>query len=630
MRLKRLSLLVVILSGLSACSTTQKAPNAVQIVEKPAQQPTPSSAQSLFERAQLAAPAEQYQLLYLTRDAALNTQSWEILEQVTELLSLKASVDHVQNSLYLAFARQQLGKYESALTILRNLEDTLQSQSHRAWHQYLTGSIYFSQDLPKQALPHLFNAADIVADEKLSITGLNDEIWNALQQLSSYALERFDRGSVLQQGWVKLAKYQQVYLGKGALFDEALNNWQRRYLNHPASAIIPESLRAKALLTPYEVKRLAVLLPQSGQSERLGAALKNGVLAALDELAIEKVYFIDEMLTSDEIEAQLSRLQIDFIIGPLLKNNVSKVRQNSLLHNRPTLFLNSDELPNTNPDHYYFALSPEHEIDQALSIFLNKGYQKPMLLAPQTSNGQRLVERFQNQWARFSESKPEVGFYTDSKNMADIVAELLEVDASKERIKEIKSLFRTEIDSETRSRADIDSIYILGDSAETRLLKPYLDVNVSTFADRIPLFATSRSYSKRINNTDKSDLEGLYFTEQPWMLPGLEQRQLRDNFDILWPEQADIEQRLFAMAYDAVNVITELKQLSAIPGREFNGLTGRLSLQANNQFLRRLKWAQYKEQSIQPIDFPDTKPTPLFIVENKDSAISLLQQGNND
>lgn len=630
MRLKRLSLLVVILSGLSACSTTQKAPNTAQIQENPAQQPTITSAQSLFERAQLAAPAQQYQLYYLARDAALESQNWEILEQVTELLSLKASVDHIQNALYLAFARQQLGKYESALTILRNVEDTLQSQSHRAWHQYLTGSIYYSQDLPKQALPHLFNAADIVADEKLSINGLNDEIWNALQQLSSYALERFDRGSVLQQGWVKLAKYQQVYLGKGALFDEALNNWQRRYLNHPASAIIPESLRNKVQLTPYEVKKLAVLLPQSGQSERLGAALKNGVLAALDELAIEKVYFIDEMLTSDEIEAQLNNLNIDFVIGPLLKNNIAKVRQSSQQHNRPTLFLNSDDVANNNPDHYYFALNPEHEVDQALNTFLNQGYQKPMLLAPQSNNGQRLVERFKNQWALYSESEPEVGFYTDSKNMSDVVAALLEVDASKERIKEIKSLFRAEIESETRSRADIDSIYILGDSTETRLLKPYLDVNVSTFAERIPLFATSRSYSKRINITDKSDLDGLYFTEQPWMLPGVEQRQLRDSFDLLWPEQADIEQRLFAMAFDAVTVITELKQLSAIPGREFRGLTGRLSLQMNNQFVRRLKWAQYKEQSIKEIEFPDTKPTPLFIVESKDASVSLLKHGEND
>jgi hypothetical protein len=629
-RLKRLSLLVVILSGLSACSTTQKAPNAVQIVEKPAQQPTPTSAQSLFERAQHASPAEQYQLYYLARDAALESQNWVILEQVTELLSLKASVDHVQNALYLAYARQQLKKYESALAILRNVEEALQSPSHRAWHQYLTGSIYLSQELPKKSLPHLFNAADIVDDEKLSITGLNDEIWQALQQLSSYALERFERGSVLQQGWVKLAQFQQVYLGKGPLFDEALNNWQRRYVNHPGSNIIPDTLRTKVQLAPYDVKRLAVLLPQSGNSERLGAALKNGILAALDTLPIEQVYFIDEMLSSEEIESQLSRLNVDFVIGPLLKNNVEKVRNAQLLQSRPTLFLNTDDANNSNPDHFYFALNPEHEVDQALRVFLHKGFQKPMVLAPQNASGQRLAERFKTQWSLFSESKPEIGFYTDSKNMAEVVATLLEVDASKNRIKDIKSLFKEEIDSETRSRADIDAIYILGDSTETRLLKPYLDVNVSTFAKRIPLFATSRSYSKRINITDKGDLEELYFTDQPWMIPGTEQRQLRDTYDALWPEQADIEQRLFSMAYDAVHVIGELKQLANIPGREFVGLSGRLRLQSSNQFIRSLSWAQYKAQSIVRVDFPDIQPTPLFMQESSTSSVSLLSKGIND
>lgn len=625
MRLKHVSLLIVVLSGLSACSTTENTPRKSQPIENTAKPTTDSSAQSLFDRAQTANPAAQFQLLYMARDAALQSQDWALLEKIAEMLSQKASVDHVQNALYLALARQHLQQYESALAILRVVEDALQSPAHRAWHQYLMGSIYASQNLPKQALPHFFNAADIVDDEKLVLVGLDEEIWQALQELSIYALDRFDRGSVLQQGWVKLAKYQQIYVGKGPLFEEALNNWQKRYVNHPATAIIPKALRSKVNLAPYQINRLAVLLPQSGPSERLGSALKNGILAALDENPIERVYFIDEMAGAEEIESQLSLLNIDFVIGPLLKNNVTKIQQANLLQSRPTLFLNVDDITNTNPDHYYFALNPEHEVDQAMLHFLSKGYQKPMLLAPQTANGQRLVERFKNQWKVYSENEPVVGFYTDSKNMADVVAAILEVDASKSRIKTIKSLFKNEIESETRSRADLDAVYILGDSTETRLLKPYLDVNVSTFAQRIPLFATSRSYSKSIDSTDKSDLEGLYFTEQPWMLPGLEQRQLREAYDQLWPEQADIEQRLFAMAYDAVNVIPDLKQLASIPGREFVGLTGKLKVTQNNQFSRALSWAQYRNKTINRIEFNEKPPKPLFMQEIAASTVSLLK-----
>lgn len=109
-----------------------------------------------------------------------------------------------------------------------------------------------------------------------------------------------------------------------------------------------------------------------------------------------------------------------------------------------------------------------------------------MLLAPNNSNGQRLIDYFNLQWQRYSETTTQVGFYNNNKDMPNTITSLLEVDKSKERIKTIKTLFNKEVESETRSRRDIDAIYILGDAIETRLIKPYLDVNVSTFADKFP------------------------------------------------------------------------------------------------------------------------------------------------
>ena len=42
------------------------------------------------------------------------------------------------------------------------------------------------------------------------------------------------------------------------------------------------------------------------------------------------------------------------------------------------------------------------------------------------------------------------------------------------------------IKSELRNRRDIDMIYVVGLPLETKLLKPYIDVNISPFADIIP------------------------------------------------------------------------------------------------------------------------------------------------
>ncbi|KZN58164.1 hypothetical protein N473_05330 [Pseudoalteromonas luteoviolacea CPMOR-1] len=621
-QLKKLSLVVAVLSGLSACGTTpkNKQPTTNPQTQVATVQPTENmDASSLYTLALSKQGANRIQVLYSAREAAIIEQNWSMLEQICFELESKASVDHVQNKLYIAFAQKEQGKYQSAHTILTHVSDQLRLAEHKGWHQYLKGSIFASQKLPKKALVHYFKSADIAQQNRLNITGLNQDIWAALQQLSSYALERFDRGSVIQQGWVKLAKYHQVYLGSTVQLHQAMNNWQRRYKNHPGSFIIPNEVKSTLNLAPYQATKLAILLPQSGSSERLGAALKNGFLAAMDKSQIEEIYFIDEMDSTELIDRELQKVQADFIIGPLLKSNIVKVKSSPLVAQSSAIFLNEvdpQEAERIHQEHYYFALNPEHEVEQAMVHFLAKGFQKPMLLAPNTPSGQRLISYFNAQWQRFSKTEPESGFYNNSEDMVDVITELLEVDRSKARIKEVKSLFRSEVESETRSRRDIDAIYILGDAIETRLLKPYLDVNVSTFAERIPLYASSRSYSKQIDKTDKGDLEGLYFTELPWMLPdAINERNLRDTYARLWPEQADIEQRLFAMAHDALNLIPELKQLSRIPGKEFDGLTGALSIKEANQIHRKLSWGQYHKNRIRLVSLDERPPTPLFMQE---------------
>jgi outer membrane PBP1 activator LpoA protein len=574
------------------------------------------NAAGLYRKAMSKQNIAKIQLLYSARETAIDEKDWRTLELACLALESKTSVDHVQNKLYIALARKEMANYTAALSILNTLSEQLTLPEHQAWHQYLMGSIYASQQLPKKAIVHFFRSADIASQHSLSLSGLNDDIWQALQQLSSYALERFDKGSVIQQGWVKLAKYQQIYLGAGVELHQAMNNWKRRFLNHPASYILPREVKESVLLAPYKTSKLAILLPQSGINKRLGVSLKNGFLAATDSLPQTEVFFIDEMLTQQDIDQQLQSNGIDFVIGPLLRNNIEKLQSSAVITTLPTIFLNTKN-DSTNPisNHYYFSLNPEHEVEQAMVHFLAQKYQKPMLLAPDNNSGNRLVEYFTSHWLRYSSAEPEVGFYTNSKNMAKIIAELLEVEDSKQRIKAVERLYKkTDIESETRSRQDIDVIYILGDSAETRLLKPYLDVNVSTFAPKIPLYASSRSYSRRIDITDKNDLDGLFFTEQPWMLPNaVDNKSLRGKYQQMFAEQADIEQRLFAMAFDAVTLVSEIKQLAKIPGKELIGLTGNLSIKKNNVIQRRLKWAQYRKQQIQVVQLNEQPPLPLFM-----------------
>jgi len=604
------------LSGLSACSTTEKPSNTAE--NQSGQANTALSqltdAQSMYQAALNRQGADKIQLLYTARDAAITEQRWSLLETICFELESTPSVDQIQNKLYIALAQEKQGKSDRALEQLQLLESQLTLPEHKAWHQYLTARVYASQGMPKQAMPYYFAASTISNENNFTVADLNKDLWASLTQLSSYALERFNRGSVVQQGWVNLALYHQVYLGAPVELHQAMNNWMRRYPGHPAAEVLPKKVTELVQVEPLNVNRLAVLIPLSGANERLGDALKAGVLAALDTHPLEQTLFIDESLSAAEISLKLSEFKADFVIGPLLKSNIEKLSTAQTLIDYPVMHLNSFEGERISQQHFFFALSPEHEIQQALERFLTAGYQKPMLLAPNNSNGQRLVEYFNQQWQRYSEVKPQVGFYAGKDDMPKTITGLLEVDQSKERIQVVKSLFKQEVESETRSRSDIDVIYILGDATETRLIKPYLDVNVSTFADRIPLYASSKSHSKQIDSTDKGDLEGLYFTELPWMLDGqIKQHNLRQQYERLWPENTDISQRLFAMAYDATSLLGDVKQLSMIQGKRFAGISGELSIETNGYVTRTLDWAQYKNKQIIAVELATEQPIPLFM-----------------
>lgn len=622
MRLKLVSLLII-LSGLSACSTTEKPTKNSDSIYTSANalQNQATSADAIYKLALNRTGADKIQLLYSARDAAISEQSWPLLENICNELEQTPSVDKIQNRLYIAYAQKQQNKNDQALVILQSLDGQLKQPEHFAWHQYLTASIYASQNFPKRAAPYFFRASETANKNNIEIPALQSALWDNLTKLSSYALERFNRGSVIQQGWTNLALYHQVYANSGVELDQAINNWRRRYPSHPAVAILPEQDEALADLAPVNIERLAVLLPQSGANERLGDALKAGILAGLDKQTISDTVFIDENLSTQVLSEQLSQFNPDFVIGPLLKANIDKLAQAKTLIDTPTLHLNTFDGERLSLQHYFFALNPEHEVQQALEHFLAKGYQKPMLLAPNNANGQRLVDYFNIQWQRYSETKPQIGFYNDNKDMPNTITSLLEVDKSKQRIKTVKSLFKQEVESETRSRSDIDAIYILGDAIETRLIKPYLDVNVSTFAQRIPLYASSKSHSKQIDRTDKGDLEGLYFTELPWMLNAtVKQHNLRNQYNTLWPENADISQRLFAMAYDAVSVLSDIRQLSVMPGNKFTGLSGKLSVNTSGHIERTLDWAQYTNRRIKAVQLETKQPVPLFMQSANEST----------
>ena len=125
-RLKLVSLLII-LSGLSTCSTTEKPTKTSDNLNSSANtlKNEALNAQSIYQLAQNRFGADKIQLLYSARDSAITEENWPLLETICSELALTASVDQIQNRLYIAFAQKEQNKNQQALEVLNSLEGQL-------------------------------------------------------------------------------------------------------------------------------------------------------------------------------------------------------------------------------------------------------------------------------------------------------------------------------------------------------------------------------------------------------------------------------------------------------------------------------------------------------------------------
>ena len=146
-------------------------------------------------------------------------------------------------------------------------------------------------------------------------------------------------------------------------------------------------------------------------------------------------------------------------------------------------------------------------------------------------------------------------------------------------------------------------VYLVGKPIESRIAKPYIDVNIAPFADFIPVYASSRSHN---GNTDKSelrDLSGLVFTEMPWLLPSkMQDKETADTAKQLWPSRSDSLSRIFAMGYDSYQLIFKLERMKQFPVLRHNGQTGIIMRQSNGLLTRSLLWGKYYTDRVENIE----------------------------
>lgn len=432
---------------------------------------------------------------------------------------------------------------------------------------------------------------------------VNDEIWRSLQLINEKTLLNFreDKGNPVFAGWVQLAYIAKHYAVNPNDLVRQLGRWQQLNPSHPAAAKLPTDLQKALSAKPYQPKNIAVLLPLTGSRAVIADPVKQGILAnymATGDNSIA-INFFDTATGAQAAYQQAIAAGAEFVIGPLLQSSVEQLQDLPPTTKRvPQLYLNHIDNFTPQEDAFFFALSPTDEAIDAAQKLYNDGIEQPLLLASDDAVGHRMAKSFSDAWQALTEKPAEIHYYDAGDKMKITVQEALGVIDSKERIARIKAILAPKIEADFRSRRDFDAIYMISASRDLLLLKPFIDVNFSVFAEPVPLYTTSRSRIEGQNRETNNELNNLTISDIPWLIsPNTETRMVND----LWPKWSNSRKRLYIMGYDALDLVGKLAQMRALPGYQFSGRSGVLSVMPDGTINRQLSWGRYQRGNLRPL-----------------------------
>lgn len=246
------------------------------------------------------------------------------------------------------------------------------------------------------------------------------------------------------------------------------------------------------------------------------------------------------------------------VVGPLTRDGVT-----ALVESRrvavPTLALNVPERPVPLPANLYtLSLHVEAEARQVAQLAFRDGRHRAFTINGDTPLLRRIHQAFVEEFIRLGgEHIAAYAFTADPAKLA--------------RIKQAVGLRLA------------DMVFLALDFPQARIARPYLDP--------LPLYATSQIHPGNAGPLAGFDLANVRFLDMPWLL-------LPDHPAVMvYPRQdfqgaLDLE-RLYALGIDAFRLAQAL--LEDKSDRLLDGVTGRLSLGADRQFVRDLTIAQFSD-----------------------------------
>lgn len=533
-------------------------------------------------------------LLLEEQQRDLTTQIIENLQPEQLSLELFAQYSIVRCELDI-----QKGEYLQARSVLEapRLMEQFDNLSHSA---QLTLSLLRSEVFA------LLGSHIASAQQRIYIHPLLDEanqrsnqeaIWTSLMYVPQGDLKRYLTTSMggEYQGWLELAliaKENQSDLDQQLL---QLAGWQQRWLQHPAHDNLPGGLQLIKELAANRPQQVALLLPLTDKLAPFGKAIRDGFIAAMyntrsrgSNVPALKIYDTESSEDFIDLYQQAINEGAELIIGPLEKHRLSLLFDQGDLP-VPTLAMNRLNDYGLPPQQLYqFGLAPQDEAQQVAEIAFLDNRRNALVIAPASDRDEKLSKVFSDKLKELGGQTVAESFYTGQSDYSSSLKQALLLQSSEDRAKRIQRLVGEHIEFSPRRREDIDMVFMLARPQQARSLKPLLAYH---YAGDLPVYGTSRVYAGFDEKSKNRDLNGLRFTDMPWVLekPSALHQQIDRELS-----QSKQYQRMYALGIDSYQLHPRLRQLEQMTNSRVYGQTGTLKLNQQKQIERRMLFAQIR------------------------------------
>ena len=523
--------------------------------------------------------------------------------QLLEEINVSSLSQTDSNRLTLLNARIAVARDNSgmALNILSALPKVLDSETAAKVHA-TRSEAYAKSGNNFEAARELIFLESFLTDEE-EIQNNQVAILSTLTRISDFALQQLITQPPPDtfSGWLELTRITKTYQQKPEELTEELKLWRKRYPTHSA---LDKSISKASYREQIDIIRpthIALLLPHNNRFAKAADAIKKGLLSTYfstvdeSERPILQIYNTDD--STENFWTTYNRAiadGADFIIGPLDKAYVTMLNEKSELE-VPTLALNySENNQQKTTNLFQFGLSPEDEAAQAAERAWLNGYSSALVLVPQGKWGQRVYNSFKARWDQLGGTVAEHQTYDAKKNdFSASIRKLLNIDESERRHSQLHATLNHKTFATPRRRQDIDFIFIGAFPRQARQLRPQFKFH---HAADLPVYGTSHIFTGKINRQMDRDMNGVFFGDMPWVIPGMpKQTSLKKEISRLWPNINDKYTRLFALGIDAYNLIPSLNRLVEYRADYYSGETGSLYLDENNRVQRRLLWLGFEK-----------------------------------